>query len=247
MRTARYLIPFAVVVALVAGCASKSGNAGPGTPTTTPTPTLTDNGVAALPASDILTKAMAALRAASSVHIKGEVTDEGKPIGLDLAVTDKKDGVGTLTMAGQSVELTKIGTDVYMKADAGFWKQFAGAQGDVIATLLQGKYLKASATDAEFRSLAVFFDLVAAIDLKGEATKGETKTINGITAIALTQKDSTSAGTLWVATQGEPYPLRLEGPKGEGAIDFTDYGKPVDIKTPPADQVIDVAKLKQTS
>lgn len=246
MRAARYLIPFAVVAALVAGCDSKSGNGGTGTPTTTPAPALTDNGVAALAPSEILSKAVAALQAASSVHIKGDVTNDGQKIGFDLTLTKTKDGVGTLTMSGQTVQLTKIGTDVYMKADAAFWKQFAGDQGDLIATLLQGKYLKTSTSDTEFGSMASFFDFAEAIDLKGgEATKGETKSINGINAISLKESGSTSPSTLWIATQGEPYPLRLEGPPGEGAIDFTDYNKPVTIPTPPADQVLDVSKLKQ--
>jgi hypothetical protein len=245
MRATRHLIPFAIVAALVSGCGSQGGNAG--TPTATPTPTPSDNGIAALPAADILTKAVTALKGASSVHINGQITTGGKTIGLDLKVTDKNLGVGTLTMDGQTVELTRTGTNVYMKADAAFWKQFAGDKGDVIATLLQGKYLKASTTDATYGQLAGFFDLVDQMDLTGEATKGETKTINGTPAISLVEKGGDSPGTLWVATQGEPYPLRLEGPTGEGAIDFTEYNQPVDIRTPPADQVIDVSKLRPSS
>ena len=242
MRAARYLIPLAIVAALVAGCDSK-GKGGTVTPTT-PAVVLSDNGIAAMSAQQILDKAMTALKTAKSVHIKGDIkTDEGL-ISLDLTLTDKKDGVGSMAMGGQKVELTRIGTDIYMKADAGFWKQFAGDQGGVIATLLAGKYLKATTSDGEFGSLASFFDFAEGIELDGEATKGETKAINGINAIAVKESGGTSPGTVWIATQGEPYPLRLEGPPGEGAIDFTDYNKPVDIKAPPADQVIDVSKLK---
>jgi len=242
MRAARYLIPLAIVAALVAGCDSK-GKGGTVTPTT-PAVVLSDNGIAAMSAQQILDKAMTALKTAKSVHIKGDIkTDEGL-ISLDLTLTDKKDGVGSMSMAGQKVELTKIGTDIYMKADAEFWKQFAGDQGGVIATLLAGKYLKATTSDGEFGSMASFFDFTESLELDGEATKGETKAINGINAISVKEAGGTSPGTVWIATQGEPFPLRLEGPPGEGAIDFTDYNKPVDIKAPPADQVIDVSKLK---
>jgi predicted small secreted protein len=242
MRAARYLIPLAVVAALVAGCNSKSGNGGTVTPTTPAV--LADNGIASLPVQQILEKALAALKAAKSVHIKGDIKTGDGLISIDLTLTDTKDGVGTMSMSGQTVQLTKVGTDVYMKADAGFWKQFAGDQGGVIATLLAGKYLKASTTDAQFGSMASFFDFAESLDMQGEGTVGETKAINGINAVSVKEKSAESPGTLWIATQGEPYPLRLEGPPGEGQIDFTDYNKPVDIKAPPADQVIDVAKLK---
>ena len=151
MRAARYVIPFAIVAALVAGCDSK-GKGGTVTPTT-PAAVLTDNGVAAMTAQQILEKAMTALKAAKSVHIKGDIKTDDGVISLDLTLTDTKDGVGTMSMAGQKVELTKIGTDIYMKADAEFWKQFAGDQGGVIATLLAGKYLKATTSDGEFGSM----------------------------------------------------------------------------------------------
>src|SRR5262245_41620594 len=115
MRAARYLIPLAIVAALVAGCDSK-GNGGTVTPTTPAV--LSDNGIAAMSEQQIIEKALAALKAAKSVHIKGDIKTDDGVISLDLTLTDKKDGTGSMSMAGQKVELTKIGTDIYMKADA---------------------------------------------------------------------------------------------------------------------------------
>jgi hypothetical protein len=239
MRATRYLIPLAVVAALVAGCSSKKDGAA-ATPTTAPA----DNGIAALSATEIAAKAATALQNAPSVHIKGSITSEGETTTIDIKMS-KHDGVGTISISGSTIEITKVSGDVYLKADANFWKNFAGDKGDLVATLLQGKYLKASTSDENLGALASFFDTSELLKATGTLSKGETKVVNGLNAIAVIDNDATGGGTLWVATQGEPYPLRMEATSGGGALDFTDYGTAVEVKTPPADQVIDLAQLAQ--
>jgi hypothetical protein len=234
MRAVRHVVLMLMVVALVGGCGSASGDAGP------PTPAPSDNGIAALPVSDIFTKAAAALRLASSVHVKGQLNDGTETIGLDLTVNHMRDGLGTVVFNGQHVQVTKLGTDLYVKADAGFWTQtFPGDQGHTIATLMAGKYLRVATTNPTLGPLATSFSLVDELDLGGAATKGPIKTINGVPAISLVE----ATGTFWVATRGEPFPLRADQGNGQAVLDFTDYNKPVVIATPPADQVIDVSKL----
>jgi hypothetical protein len=247
MRAVRKIALLVTVVALLGACTTTTG--GTGTATTTPTtPAPTDNGIAALPVADILTKTTTALKGASSVHIKGQINTGSENIGVDLTVNLARDGVGSLTINGQNLQVTKLGTQVYFKADAGFWEQnIPGAQGQAAATLLAGKYLSAPTTDPKFGSFASFFALVDQFDFatgakSATATKGQTQTINGTPAIALVESGS-DGGTLWVATQGDPFPVRLEGPPGQGSLDFTDYNKPLVISTPPADQTIDVTKL----
>jgi len=54
-------------------------------------------------------------------------------------------------------------------------------------------------------------------------------------------------GTLYIALRGEPYPLQVAPNKGKtddvGSLDFLDYGVPVTLTQPPADEVVDVSKL----
>jgi len=38
---------------------------------------------------------------------------------------------------------------------------------------------------------------------------------------------------MWVATEGEPYPLRLDA-GADGALDFTEYGATLNLTAPPA-------------
>jgi hypothetical protein len=96
-----------------------------------------------------------------------------------------------------------------------------------------------------------FAELVGFTDLKknvaelltpdGEITKGERATVHGIEAIAL---NSSKGGTLYIALQGDPYPVHAISSADEtGSLDFLDYGVPVTVTAPPADQVVDISKL----
>jgi hypothetical protein len=73
-------------------------------------------------------------------------------------------------------------------------------------------------------------------------TKGELTKIGEVDVI--TVKDGKA--TVYVATKGEPYPIRLENLAGEGGqIDFSEFGATFEeIKAPPDDQVVDLEKLK---
>ena len=239
MRARLVLVPIVVAAALLAGC-DKSGTdpAASASPSTAPS----DNGVALLPASEILSKALAAASSAQSVHIKGDITVDSDKISLDVTVSGEN-GKGSITAEGQTVELIRVNNDVYMKAGEGFWNMVAGDdRSPAIASVLKDRWVKVPA-DEGFAELANLFNPDRLLPSAGPATKGQTKTINGISAIGLTDSVDTGEGVIYVATQGEPYPLRLEGPAGEGAIDFTDWNAPVEITAPPAGDVLDMSQI----
>jgi hypothetical protein len=239
MRARLVLVPIVVAVALVAGC-DKSGPdpAASASPSAAPS----DNGVALLPAGEILSKALAAASSAESFHVKGDLKIDGDTLGIDLVVSGRN-GKGSITAEGHTVELIKVSDEVYFKAGEGFWNMVAGDnQQPAIAALLKDRWVKVPA-DEGFAEMANLFDPDNLLPSAGPATKGETKTINGISAIGLTDSTDTGEAVIYVATQGEPYPLRLEGPPGEGAIDFTDWNAPVEITAPPAAEVLDMSQI----
>lgn len=203
-------------------------------------------GLADRPATEILSKAQAALKSASSVHLKGSGSSEGQTFEIDMRYGEGQKAFGTITSSGQTIELRRDGQTVYMKADAKFWQSSAGAEA---AKLLAGKYLKAPLTDQRVAALATFTDkdtfTSQVLKPDGSVTKGDTKTIRGTEAVGL-RSGGTSGGTLYIATQGEPLPLQIlpDTAGGEaGQLDFLDYGEPVTVETPPAAQTIDVSKL----
>ena len=232
MRIARFFVPIALAGLVLAGCATKNGGTTPIVPV--------DNGVKALSAQEILDKATAALNEAGSFHAKGDVTEEGTTISVDLKMKGK-DAAGTVGTPDGAVQLLRIGTDVYFKADTSFWKKFGGAQADAIAVLFKDKWVKINADSEEFAGFAAMADPASLLKPSGTPTKAEEKVINGQATIGV--KDGEN-GTVYVATTGKPYPIRMEGLTGSGAIDFSEFGATFDdIKAPDASQVVDLSAL----
>jgi len=232
----------AAVMALGAGCAgSDSVISGSGKPSPEPA----DNGVSQLSARQILSRSQAALKKASSVHLKGRVVSDGESFDIDLRMSDRAGG-GTMTQGGQTLQLLRIGRTVYIKADADFWRTQTGNA--AAAQLLQGKYLKGTTSDPSVASMAAFTDadkfVAQLLSPQRNVTKGAKKAIRGREAVALIEPGK-DGGTMYIATRGEPYPLRLTSntPSEPGAIDFLDYGASVSFEAPPADQVVDTSKL----
>jgi hypothetical protein len=242
-RTATMLAAAALV--LLAGCGSNdsagagpAGSAGPTTPA--------GNGVESKTPKEIIAAAKDALSHADSVHVAGTATGDGQSVTIDVKIKGSAGGAGSITLEGKKVDILRVGRTVYMKADQAFWTSITGnAQA---AKLLNGKYLKSTTSDQKLKQIAAFTDVSGLADgvlkAEGTVTKGDKKTVNGTEAIGLV--DSAGGGTLYVATTGKPYPLEIApapGSSDSGKIDFTDYGKDVDLTAPPAASVIDVAKL----
>lgn len=246
MRLTRALVPLVLACALLAGCGGTDddGTDGGGTPAGTTTSSApADNGVAALEADAIVDKAMAALGAAKSFSLKGDIDMDGQRLALDIKVSGE-DVLGTMTIDGAAVELLRVGGQAYIRPDEKFWSQFGGADaGATMAQLMGDRWAKISSKDAQFEE---FFQITEPADLlkpDGAVTKGETKTVNGVAAIGISEAGS-DGGTLYVATTGEPYPLLMEGPPGKGQLSFGDFGAAFeDIKAPAAGDVVDLDKL----
>ena len=196
--------------------------------------------LASLSGEEIFEKTKAAVSAARSVHAAGD-TIRGTTINLDLRISETG-STGTLAAEGATIELLFAGDAFFMKADKQSWTALTGdaAAGEV----LEGRYVKVPTTADEFANLREFVDWDVFIEEEvmqdGLTTKGETKTINGEEAIGLI--DAQSLWTLWIPVEGEPLPLQVVEPGGN-TIEFRDWGKPVTIETPPADQVIDLSTL----
>lgn len=253
MCPSRLLATVAAAAVLTAGC-SGGTTAGNGSPapvsptapaTPTPSPTMPDNGVAALPADDILIRARTALRTATAVRIRGVVEDGRERISLDIRYSGA-DASGVIGQRGQVLEFRRLGAVVYLKGDRRFWLANGG---EAVARLLAGAWLKVPMTDKELGDFTELTDLTkAAANLlppAGTLTTGGRKVVGGVPAIGL-DANALAGGALYVATTGKPYPLLIEaepGSAGENRLAFSEYGKRRPVTPPPAGQVIDSTAL----
>ena len=222
-----------------------SASADPSPAPADPSPAPADNGVAALGPAAILKAAKAALTAAKSFHLQGKTNSGGETTGLDFKI-DGTDVAGKMTMGGADVELLSVGGQHYMRPSSKFWTKYGGGakQGAAIAQLVGDRWVTVPASDKAFGSLFTVTDVSELLKPDGKVTKGAVKEIDGTKAIGLAEGGS-DGGTLWVATVGKPYPLRLQGPTAaDGGLTFSDFGATfADIKKPSATQVVDLSKL----
>ena len=222
-------LPLLAVVAallLLAGCGGKKGPK--------------DNGVAKMSPTDALTQVKDAVNSATSVRIVGTGTSSGQPLALNLKLVKGKGGAGHITVNGLSFDIIRIGDKAYFKGSSSFWSKFGGS---AAAQLFNGKWLVAPANKGELASFTPLTNLTAltnqVLSSHGTLKMGDTTEINGQPAVAIV--DQSNGGTLYVATTGPAFPLKLTPGKGQGAITFSDWNQPVTL-TKPA-KAIDYSKL----
>lgn len=242
----------AVALALAAaGCGSDDGggsttSAGGGSTAAQTTAQTTeqsgDNGIAEQSADEILAAAQEAARSATAVKVSGEIDD----VRLDLDLVKGEGAVGTMAQAGMEFELIVVGDEVFLKGSDEFYEQIGGR---AAATLLRGKWLQVPRTDEDFGSIAQIADmerlLSEALDPEADRlTKGEVEEVDGQPAIGITADD----GTLFVATEGEPFPLQLRGgDERPGAISFSAWNEPAELTAPDPDEVVDIGELERSA
>lgn len=200
-----------------------------------------DNGVAEMSAEEILEEAKNAASEAETASISGNVVDdEGMEITLEFQFADGGT-VGTLGADGAEFEVLNIDGTMYLKGSADSWDQIAG---NGVGQLVADKYVLIPEEQKDsFGEFATFVELGSFVDemltAEGEVTVGEETEVNDTKVIGLENEGS----TLYVATVGEPVPVRIEAPDGEeGSLDF-EWGVDVDVEAPPEDQVIDLSAL----
>lgn len=245
MSTMRKTAFVAFVAASVTftGCGGDDPSADP-TESAEPTETedvAEDNGVADLEADAIAQAAGDAAESAESAHMVGDLVTEGQPMSMDIQYGQDSSG-GSMILAGSEFELLNVGDDYFMKADHDTWVVATGDE--AAADALADKYVAVSPDNERFGQIADFLDrefMTVWFAPNAEFfEKGETTEIDGVPAITLTQEGQ----DLYVATDGEPYPLRIEvTAEGEGSVDFVDWGEPVELDAPPEDEVVDISEF----
>ncbi|WP_105973354.1 hypothetical protein [Streptomyces geranii] len=249
-------------VAGVAGCQSgedKAGGSPSGRASGKPAAKASEGPFAGLTGGQIAERALTATSGASSLRMTGDVPDDegGGTIRIDMALDKRGECAGTLSMNGEGkADVVKTGSTLYMRYDEKFLRaQSDGSskeETDGVVDMLAGKWTKMAASGADAKDIAGFCDLdsvLADFEDAGSGpgagvTRGRATTVGGKPALAVSEKDGKDSYTLYVATQGKPYILRLESKsvKDPGTIAFSEYDKPV-AATKPTGEILDLDAL----
>lgn len=220
---------------LVAGCQKEThSSAKPSAPVS---PAPADNGVAALPAAEILARVQKAIAAATSFHMSGNVYQDGGYYWLDL----KKSGanmLATIKDDGRTMEFLVVDGQNYIKVDQDLLTVALGPElAKKLGPKLTTTWLKPD--KAWFDKMAAGCDVAEILKPAGKVTKGAARLTNQRPVIILSDAGD-DYDELHVATTGEPLPQKLTL-DGGGRLLFYSYGAAFpEIKAPAASQVFDM-------
>ena len=179
------------------------------------------------PPAQVLKDAKSALFNASSVDIKGTVTQQGQQQKLDLRFQGNNTA-GTETTSGIVVNIVKVGSKAYIKAPAAFWTKTVGSK----AAGLAGKWIESTGSSNVLGSLTLQSIAAGLNSTDSPLLPGVKRTtLDGKKALVLTQKDGS---TLTVADATSPVPLQIVNKTAatKGQLDFTNYGSAQTISAP---------------
>jgi hypothetical protein len=219
------LLALGLLVMSVAGCGSS------------------DNGVAAKSASEILAATRAAAQSASSVHVvvSAKVLT-GRPFKLDVRL-GKRQAHARVLFFGSGFEAIRDNNTVYIKGNTTFDERLESALGVKVPS---GVWLKA--TTSSLRQIGSFTDIGRELPVilsgSGKVSKGAEVKIDGQPAITIKLTRKLYTGTLYVATTGPPYPLKLTKTGEEtGQTTFTGWNDPVTVSPP--SKAVEIGQLQQ--
>ncbi|MCM2412532.1 hypothetical protein [Streptomyces sp. RKAG290] len=223
-------------VTVLAGCGNDSGKGA-------------DKSTDGKSADQIAADAVKATRDAQSVRVRGNVQQPGgNEVRVDFHVDEQDRCTGTMSGQGAKADVIQVGQTAYVRGDEKFWQNALKGQpgAEKAITRVQDKWVKSQPGQAGIEGMCDKQAFLAAMDRdKSERKgmkKGSTSEVDGKKALALEKKQPGGEKlTLYVAAEGKPYILKsvTAGGKQPGEVTLTDYGKKVDAKTPPADQIVD--------
>ncbi|MEU5537039.1 hypothetical protein [Streptomyces sp. NPDC020362] len=205
------------------------------------------NGVGKLSAEQIQAKTRDAARTAPAVRLSGTVVTSGRTYRLDMQLKEEG-GTGSVTSDGATFRLLRVGKQLYLKADAGFWNHADSSDG--AAGKLDGKYVTVPQGDPAYKKFSGFTDKDVLLDglltLHGKLAADGHHDQSGTPTIRITG-DAGSGGTLDVSLEGKPYPLRLVRGGSAGTLGFSDWGKDFTVTQPSKSETVDYGKQLPTS
>ncbi|KAB2589346.1 hypothetical protein [Streptomyces arboris] len=216
-----------------------------------------DDDIASLTAEQIADRSRDALLGVSSLHLsaRGDLDGSGEQMSVDLTLDREGNCAGGVDMGEDgSVEIVKRADDVWLKPDKAFWETHVPIGGSTFDAILDGRYMKAKADDPRLLTVTEVCDLDTFRELitdnpdateRGTLTKGRETEVNGAPVIPVTRTQGTERLTVDVATEGEPYPVRItvRGADEEGTVSFSGFDRPVPAQTPAASETVDVTAL----
>ncbi|MFJ1548362.1 hypothetical protein [Streptomyces sp. NPDC088246] len=222
-------------------------------PTKTTGPSKSVGPFADMSGPEVANKALKTTKKAKSMKIAVDMKTTDGPVSAHIAMSTSGNCTGTVSIGpAGTMEILRTGDTIYTKFDEAMLREQSkgepAADVDAAVDLLVGHWMKSKASDPDTKDMLGFCDLGSLLkdfETNDNAARkdGET-TVDGQRALRLTEKDSEGTYTMLVATEGDPYMLKVDSKGGKEPMTMTlsDFNKPVVVKEPAAKDIVDPDK-----
>jgi hypothetical protein len=198
---------------------------------------------------------------AHSVRLTIDLRRNGYEAHTDMYLDmDTDDYRNVAESPGLTLETISVGPDVYVKAPRSYWWDLLGRDREDLVASLDGKYGHVAADDSARSKLATVAKTAnphAIVDILGETERRTDSVIDGRRMVVLAESDEvTMPALLYIPSAGPALPFRMssigsEPGRGSGAeededsvsMTWSEYNRPVDIKAPAGDLVVELPNL----
>jgi len=193
----------------------------------------------------------AATGKATSVHVVGHVVVGGETYGVDLHLG--ADGDGTLIYAGGTLGIRRVGTDLYLSADAAFFT--AHKHPELAAVYPEGTWMPIDPADPAYANILPLTKVStwSALALSAPATTSAPGTpVDGKATVALKGGTGAKANTLLLPATGAALPMLTASADKIDQVEFMEWNaavpaptRPTALKEEPEDAVVDVPSFPE--
>jgi hypothetical protein len=199
-------------------------------------------------ATEVFPKTSAAIEKATSASVVGDLTSGSQKANLELSGTlDGSNARSKVTFDDTTIEILTVGNVAYMKPDKAFLTKNAGAEAaKMLDTVAAGKWIstKNASQFGEFKIGSLLGSMGTDELGSSEAAKITDKALtdlNGAKAFKYTGEEN----TFWIAAEGEPHLLQIEGNStgGGGIMTFSEWNAVKPFEAPAKSDVVSVPGL----
>jgi hypothetical protein len=180
-------------------------------------------------AAQVAQAARNALKAATSVHVRGTFFTARRTEKFNLRYRGGS-ASGTFTVNGAPIQVITAGNKAYLKADRRGWEAMGNPD---TAGLPVNQWVRAGSARqvlAPFSLAALAAELTAEESAHGGGGTVANTMLAGHKVVVVTYPDGSR---LYVANAGTAYPLRLDDTGAVGSRTFSQYGAAFHITAPP--------------
>ncbi|MFF7244606.1 hypothetical protein ACFZBU_12000 [Embleya sp. NPDC008237] len=153
--------------------------------------------------------------------------------------------------ASHTIEMISVGGELYVKASRAYWQRRLGADRADLVAALEGKYGHAAADDpvrSKMAATAKAVDPRTVVDKLAKADRREETFVDGRRMVVLVETEAGEAARMYVPADGPALPyqaISTGSGSDDGAVTVTwsEYDRPVDIKAPARDLVVELPNL----